>query len=203
MTDLVLATQAGGQDLRKEVPRGAATGHRGEATAVAWMAHPQLSLDEWHSYGSRISRMSKSANWWLGDWVRVGQRRFGLHYKEASHASGYDEQTLMNLAYVAGRFSASRRREMLSWSHHAELAKLDSDDQDFWLDRAAVERLSVRSLRAGLRAAELGERPSAEVTRADKAGTALALLGSVRCPHCGLPVSVSDLIGGPSGAQAD
>ena len=34
--------------------------------------------------------------------------------------------TLMNYGYVAGRVETSRRREVLSWSHHYEIAKLAS-----------------------------------------------------------------------------
>ena len=38
----------------------------------------------------------------------------------------------MNMVYVASRFEVSRRREMLSWSHHAALAALDRDGQELW-----------------------------------------------------------------------
>ena len=54
----------------------------------------------------------------------------------------------MNMVYVATRFEAERRRERLSWSHHAELAALEPDDQEQWLTRAEEQRLSVRDLRA-------------------------------------------------------
>lgn len=156
-------------------------------TVVAWLGHADLTVDEWQSYGPRIGLVSKSTNWWLGDWVRFGQRRYDQRYQRASELTGYDEQTLMNLAYVAGRFEISRRRETVSWSHHAELAKLDVADQELWLSRAAMQELSVRKLRAELRRAEraaltLGASTLAELeVRMPKSEPERSIV----CPHCG------------------
>jgi hypothetical protein len=58
----------------------------------------------------------------------------------------------MNMAYVASRFEFSRRRKNLSWSHHAEVAPLSTDEQEYWLNIAVEKRLSVRRLRSELRA---------------------------------------------------
>jgi len=89
----------------------------------------------------------RNAAWWIGDWLRYGTARYGSKYAAAARTTGYDRQTLMNMVYVATRFEFSRRRENLSWSHHAELAAFDIDQQERWLDRAAAERFSVRDLR--------------------------------------------------------
>jgi len=163
-------------------------------TPVAWQCHVGLTREEWQAYGSRIGLASKSTNWWLGDWMRFGERYQDQRYHHAAELTGYEEQTLMNLAYVAGRFVTSRRREILSWSHHAELAALDTTDQDFWLDQAAIRHLSVRELRVGLRG------PRAPAPR-DRAKSARAASGSsysprspspdVRlvCPTCGRPLA--------------
>ena len=193
MTDPALITRAHAQEIGNEVPRNTPASQRVKATAVAWLADPQLSMDEWHSYGLRMSRMSKSANWWLGDWVRFGQQRYGLRYREASLVSGYDEQTLMNLAYVAGRFSTSRRRETISWSHQAEVAKLGSEDQEIWLDRAISEHFSVRRLRSELRALEHGSRSNLDGVGDSATQEGVVVDASFRCPHCGGFVVLSDI----------
>jgi hypothetical protein len=65
--------------------------------------------------------------------------------------TGYDVQSLMNMAYVAFRFDCSRRREKLSWSHHAELAGLPVEYQEMWLENAEQKHISVHGLRAALR----------------------------------------------------
>jgi hypothetical protein len=135
-------------ERRRQLP----SAQRARTTTVAWLGHRQLSRSEWRVYGSRLGLLSKSTNWWLGDWIRFGQRQYGDHrYEIAAEVTGYDQQTLMNFAYVAGRFEISRRRETLSWSHHAELAGLDPDAQDRWLEAAIEQQLSVRQLRDRVR----------------------------------------------------
>lgn len=185
MSDLLQASDLRSKPIAStggtvQLPRQA----RAKTTAVAWLGHIQLSLEEWETYGTRIGLMSKSTNWWLGDWVRFGQRRYDLRYREAAEISGYDEQTLMNLAYVAGRFSTSRRREALSWSHHAELAKLEPADQDAWLDRATVECLSVRKLRGAVRGAERERRAGPAVPAKHDEPESVPIGADLVCPHC-------------------
>jgi hypothetical protein len=162
---------------------------RARTTAVAWLGHAELTVDEWQRFGPRIGLLSKSTNWWLGDWVRFGQRRYDQRYRAAAELTGYDEQTLMNLAYVANRFAISRRRETLSWSHHAEVAKLESESQDFWLNRAEQDQLSVRKLRTQIREAERRLTRSEPLEEMNKPAA-----GSpgphVVCPHCGGAVPV-------------
>lgn len=143
-----LAASPGRQiDARKhgrEIPLRA----RVRTTPVAWYGHAELTREEWETYGSRVGAVTKSSSWWLGDWVRFGQRHYNDHrFDFASQITGYDEQTLRNFAYVAGRCEFSRRRENPSWSHHAEVAALEPTDQDRWLEEAATHRLSVRQLR--------------------------------------------------------
>ncbi len=162
---------------------------RVRTTPVAWVPSVHLTVEEWQSYGTRLAAVSRSTNWWLGDWVRFGQRRYDLTYRDATRITAYDEQTLMNFAYVAGRYDLSRRRETLSWSHHAELAALTLDEQELWLDRAAVERLSVRRLRTALRQTQTaGDSQLAIAEQSQPAGdpeSEEAAAPRLRCPHCG------------------
>jgi hypothetical protein len=46
-------------------------------------------------------------------------------------------QTLRNYAVVARRLKLSRRRDNLSFQHHAEVCALGFEEQDRWLDLAA------------------------------------------------------------------
>jgi hypothetical protein len=164
---------------------------RTKTTSVAWLAHARLTLDEWQGYGSRLGTVSKSTNWWLGDWVRFGQRHYDQRYREAAQVTGYDEQTLMNFAYVAGQYDVSRRRETLSWSHHAELAPLDPPTQELWLDHATLRGLSIRQLRAAVRQAR---RPvdSGLVPTIRAFGGEASDAGPVVCPHCGGVITDDD-----------
>ena len=95
--------------------------------------------------------IGRGAGWWIGDWLRYGNEAFGERYVRAARITGYGVQTLMNMVYVASRFESERRREKLSWSHHAEVAALEPADQVRWLKRAEAERFSVRCLREEMR----------------------------------------------------
>jgi hypothetical protein len=117
---------------------------------VAWTPSRELAYTDWVRHGNRLGVAGRSSGWWIGDWVRYGAARYGRRYVVAVRVTGYDDQTLMNMVYVASRFDISRRRENLSWSHHAELAAMEPGDQERWLDQAAAERLSVRALRREL-----------------------------------------------------
>jgi hypothetical protein len=146
---------------------------------VAWVASPNMDLRQWLDHGQRIGHMRSASNWWIGDWVRFGTAHYGERYELASATSGYDKQTLMNMAYVASRYPPARRRARISWSHHAQLAAMAPADQDVWLDRLEAEPMSVQSLREAMRHS-LGPSPSA--TEADPP-SAHSLPSS--CPYCG------------------
>src|SRR5918999_1201697 len=140
-------------------------GNRGSRAAlsdVSWRAAEDLSFAEWLEQGRRLGLMGRSAGWWIGDWLSYGNHVFGERYVRASRITGYDAQTLMNMAYVASRFDASRRHGKLSWSHHAEIAAMQPSAQDFWLARAESERLSVRCLRDEVRRARRAPRAKEE-----------------------------------------
>ena len=68
-------------------------------------------------------------------------------------ATSLDYQTLRNYAWVAGRFPAPRRRDNLSFQHHATIASLPEGIQDQWLDLASSRRWSITQLRSQVKAA--------------------------------------------------
>jgi len=160
-------------------------------TGTAWMMHGQLSLRDWLGYGRRLGTIGRSVNWWIGDWLRYGNTRYGERYARASRATGYDSQSLMNMVYVASRFAPQRRRDSLSWSHHSELAALDEPEQERWLALAATHRMSVHSLRLELRAWRRastlgdGETPNACEPSLDDV---------IVCPYCKQPLVLDTII---------
>jgi len=161
------------------VPRPVAPpAQRVRLTRVSWSAPAELDIAEWVDQGQRISMMGRSAGWWIGDWLRYGNARYGEKYARAMRITGYDAQTLMNMVWVSSRVDISRRRENLSWSHHAEVAPLDLLTQERLLNHAEAERLSVRDVRELVR-----------VERRAKAGAESSSQGpstaSVVCPECG------------------
>jgi hypothetical protein len=73
-------------------------------------------------------------------------------YRDAIAQTSLDYQTLRNYAWVARRFSLSRRRDSLSFGHHAEVAALPEAEQDFWLRKADERGWAVKRLRREVRA---------------------------------------------------
>jgi hypothetical protein len=112
-----------------------------------------LSYEAWEHVGKQICLVSDSSAWWLGDWLVYGQDRYGDRYRLAVEATSLDYQTLRNYAWVARQIPVSRRRDSLSFQHHAEVAALDEEEQEIWLDRAVMFEWSRNELRRQLREA--------------------------------------------------
>ena len=113
-------------------------GHsRSTPTALHFRAG--IPFDDWLDVGRQISLIASASGWWLGDWLVYGQRTYRERYRAALDATPLDYQTLRNYAWIARRFEKSRRRDGLSFQHHAEVAAMAEPDQDIWLQRA--ERL--------------------------------------------------------------
>ncbi|MDQ7803516.1 LmbU family transcriptional regulator [Amycolatopsis sp. A133] len=110
-----------------------------------------LPFDRWERAGYQLSGIADSSAWCLGDWLIYGKTHYADRYKLAVDAVALDYQTLRNYAWVARRFDSGRRRDRLSFQHHAEVAALPVEEQEKWLDRAVESMWSVKHLRAQLK----------------------------------------------------
>jgi hypothetical protein len=117
----------------------------------------RLPFEAWVAVGRQLSAVATSSAWCLGDWLAYGQDTYRKRYEKAVEGTGLDYQTLRNYVWVARRFELSRRREMLSFGHHAEVASLREPEQDFWLRKAEELGWSTSRLRQQVRAS-LAER---------------------------------------------
>jgi hypothetical protein len=135
------------------------------STRTAVQFDPLTPFDVWEHLGGRMGVYANATAWWLGDWLVFGQAKYGRRYKEAVAATGLDYQTLRNYAMVARRFGVSRRRDNLTFNHHAEVCALPEEEQEAWLDRAAAGAWSRNELRRRLRAARRGSLAAAEALR--------------------------------------
>jgi hypothetical protein len=133
------------------------------------MTFPQnLSERAWERIGSSLRELTNSSAWWLGDWLVFGEAAYGWRrYREAIDRTGLDYQTLRNYAWVARRFEFHRRRDSLSFAHHAEVTRLSPAEQDYWLRTAEQRKWSRNELRRAVRAS-LAEQ---SLTAGNPAGT--------------------------------
>jgi hypothetical protein len=111
-----------------------------------------LPFESWVTIGKQLSAVVTSSAWCLGDWLIYGQQVYESRYREAVKQTGLDYQTLRNYAWVARRFELSRRRNTLSFGHHAEVAALSEPEQDFWLRKAEEFGWSTGQIRREVRA---------------------------------------------------
>jgi hypothetical protein len=106
-----------------------------------------MPINAWRNLGRQIFVISDSSAWWLGDWLIYGQAQYPDRYRHAIAETSLDYQTLRNYAWVARRFNPGRRREKLSFQHHAEVASLPEADQDELLLAAEAQGWSRNELR--------------------------------------------------------
>ena len=90
-----------------------------------------------------------SLAWQMGDWAVDRETSYGDMVRLAAELD-IPVGTLKNRASVARRVEPSRRRADLSWSHHAEVAKLDPGEAEATLSEAALYSWSVDRLRGVL-----------------------------------------------------
>lgn len=158
---------------------------------LGWEPPDKLDRAGWLAAGTSLAEFGRVNNWWVGDWIRYGNARWGEKYVEAARITGLDGKTLRNIAYVASRFDLSRRRDKLTWTHHAEVAALAPAQQEEWLDRVLEQRLSPGDLRLELRAVQRALKPAAggdgEATGAERAHNIFT------CPQCGGAIPLSEL----------
>jgi hypothetical protein len=140
---------------------------RCRSTRTALFFKPELSYDEWQQLGDQLLSVANSSAWWVGDWLLFGQRVYADRYERALRQTGFDYQTLRNYAWVASRLEPTRRQAQLSFSHHAEVAAFEPDDQDEWLRRALANGWSRNRLRAEIRAERSGEPAARSAIRLD------------------------------------
>lgn len=131
---------------------GGPEGSSDSATETRW-----ATREEWLAHGRRLGERVERDRWSLGDWACHGERAYGeLAAAAAEIGIGYGY--LRNLVTVAHKIELSRRRDNLSWDHHAAVASLPVETADELLARAAAEGWSRERMREEARtASELGQ----------------------------------------------
>jgi hypothetical protein len=144
-----------------DVPGVAGPGERVVLSGGGLQLPKELPFERWTGIGRQLSAVCTSAAWCLGDWMAFGERAYAGRYRQAIEQTSLDYQTLRNYAWVARRFAMSRRRDALSFGHHAEVATLSEPEQDYWLRKAEEHRWPVKRLRHEVRAS-LAERATGQ-----------------------------------------
>lgn len=138
-----------------------------QITRTGLMRYPDASEEDWVRIGKAISMLQDSIQWLIGDWLLFGETVHGVSYNDAAERIGRDIGTVYNWKTVCASVDFSRRREKLSFTHHAEIAALSPEQQDVWLSRAETEGWSSGVLRAEVRKSLNMSRSTKEHTEKD------------------------------------
>jgi hypothetical protein len=109
---------------------------QGNLTKTAWELPATMTEGDWKSAGHALSQVEGAMNWWLGDWWRFGEHKYGDRKAlvESDEWSGPAYQTCKNAALVSVAFEKSRRRDVVPFSHHAEVSSIADAEADQILD---------------------------------------------------------------------
>lgn len=109
-----------------------------------------ISSQDWARIGNEIYKRGEALSWWLADWAAYGELKYG-ELKQFCEVNGINYGTIKTLSWVAQSVEKSRRRDLLSFQHHREVAPLEPAKQKKFLDLAEKEKLSVSDMRARIR----------------------------------------------------
>lgn len=120
----------------------------GDLSVIGMTLSEDLTFEEWSELGQQLQNMERSIMWWIGDWLRFGERKFGEEAAQAvQEKTGYGEDTVRVAVWVSERIDPVTRVTDLTWSHHREVAGLEPKEQVELLKIAKTEGLSTRDLK--------------------------------------------------------
>lgn len=128
-----------GDPMGELAPTTQLTSDIGHAEPTAWYPPASMTQDQWQQIGNTLQQVSDSINWWLGDWLNAGEKRYGVTYLQAVRYTNRKVDLLRKCAWVAKAVAPERRRETLSYTHHVYVADLADHEQERYLALAEAE----------------------------------------------------------------
>jgi hypothetical protein len=106
----------------------------------------ELTYEEWESIGAELFRVDQAWQWWVGDWINYGEKKYGQTYEQALALTDKSYGTIADVAAISKEFEFTRRRA-ISFSHHKEVRGLELEQQDRILDQAEREGKPLKWVR--------------------------------------------------------
>ena len=110
-----------------------------------------LDLEEWIRIGEFIRLTNQASQWWWGDWLNMGEDKFGEKASQALEITRWDEETLRQYAWVCRKVPAATRVTGVPFTHYRELAKLPEKEQKKWAEQVVDQQLSRRQLKIAMK----------------------------------------------------
>jgi len=84
--------------------------------------------------------------WWIGDWLRFGEQRWGQMYDAAQRVTGYHYDHVRSAKRVAETYKIGERSPDLSWRHHHRAAALPQPERNARIRDLAEQGYSQRQI---------------------------------------------------------
>jgi hypothetical protein len=107
-------------------------------TATSWAPRDDIPIVHWVEQGRWLGTLSRGTGWWIGDWIRYGNARYGDKYAAAAAVAGLgeeDQDVWLDRAEAGGLSVRSLRMELRAARRRRE---------------ARLSRASARATRAEL-----------------------------------------------------
>lgn len=117
-------------------------------SAVVVTGNPQLP--DWEGPMRFALWCQRASPWWIGDLLNSGDAAFGEAFSQVCEGYVSGDQ-LQRYESIARRVPAKNRRENLSWSSHAVVARLSDEQQRFMLEQAEDRGWTSEDLRKEVR----------------------------------------------------
>jgi hypothetical protein len=120
-----------------------------------------VTYEEWAAIGPKLALLGDWLPWAVGDWLKHGEWAYGEKYAQAASETGLKEGRLQQYQWVSEHVQNYTRVQFstLHWTHFRQVAHLDTEKQQEWLQRAQDENLTTSELHLAIHAKELPAGP--------------------------------------------
>ena len=102
--------------------------------------------EDWEELSSYLCKVQRSIYWWIGDYFRFGEARFGDDIYQYIDET-MSPQLIERCAKVASEFPHSERFDTLSWTHHYIVMPLSKPLRKAVLTMAETDRWDTAKTR--------------------------------------------------------
>lgn len=122
------------------------------------------SFEQWQECGEFIKRAEGATHYWLGDWLRYGEDRWGEEHSQALEADyGYDYDTLRRDKWVSEKIPPVLRSTNMTFSNAREIAPLPQEEKEYWAEELKKEAIPVRELKQRIKERKKAALPKPEI----------------------------------------
>ncbi len=137
-----------------------------DRTDTALVISGELPYELWVEQGKELNRIGGAIMWWLGDWWAFGEKKYGERVTAIKELD-WEFRTCHNAGMVSRKFQSDRRRSLLTWQHHAEVAALNTDEQEDFLSRWEEEPPTIKAARTEVKTYKLNKKNQPGITAGD------------------------------------